>query len=319
VGAIDQAQSFFILGAMKCGTSTLYRYLAQHPDVFLSHPKEPVFYEAQFERGMDFYRRHYFGAWSGQHAVGEARTHNLFLPYVAERIRKTLPDARLVAILRDPTPRAHSEWWHQYSRGLETLPFDRAVQEDLRRVEQGVTFEGPEGERLWRAGLHTGRDARTRYGLYLQMGYYARQLARYRALFPPDQLRVLFFQDLERDPERVVRATWKHLGVDPDVPLRPLASQNTARTRARSPLAARLNMLPGPRGWARYLPEALRRPVRRFLAGRPMARPPMDPEVEAWLRQHFAPHNRALEALVGRALPEWSRPRSTAADGKDPR
>lgn len=305
MASIESAHPFFILGAMKCGTSTLYRYLEQHPDVLLSHPKEPIFFEAQFERGLDFYRRRYFRHWSGQPIAGEARTHNLFLPYVPERIWRTFPDARLVAILRNPVDRAYSEWWHQYSRGLETLSFRDAVEVDRERIESGVTFGGEDGERMWRRGLLTGRDARTQYGLYLQLGHYAKQLERYLALFPRQQLLVLFFEDLQDDPELVVRETWEFLGADPSIALQRLSPQNVARSHIRSPWAARLNLIRVPHWLPRVLPHAIKAPIGHYLKGKPEQRPPMDPKVRQWLNAYFEPHNRALEELLGGRTRCW--------------
>ena len=72
-------------------------------------------------------------------AVGEGRTWHLYLPFVAKRIRESLPDAKLLALLRDPVERVHSHWWHRYSRGQETLGFADAVAADRARIERGGT------------------------------------------------------------------------------------------------------------------------------------------------------------------------------------
>jgi hypothetical protein len=88
--------NFFILGAAKCGTSSLRGYLSRHPEVFMSDPKEPFFFEAEYEKGFDFYWRRYFSDWQGEPAIGEARHRNLFLPYVTKRIAASVPDAKLL-------------------------------------------------------------------------------------------------------------------------------------------------------------------------------------------------------------------------------
>jgi hypothetical protein len=79
--------TFLILGGAKCGTSSIRYYMDQHPEVFFSTPKEPIFFEAEYERGLDFYWQKYFQGWNGECAVGEARVYNLYLPYVVDHIR----------------------------------------------------------------------------------------------------------------------------------------------------------------------------------------------------------------------------------------
>jgi hypothetical protein len=314
-------QHFLILGAMKSGTTSLYRYLDQHPNVRFSEPKEPIFFEAEWERGLDYYRDRYFQGWSGEHAVGDARTHNLGLPFVAPRIRQSLPDARLVAILRNPVDRAYSEWWHLLSLGLETSSFEEAIDDNLRRIEAGCLFEGEEGARTWARGM-LGSGADTRYGMYLDFGYYARHIERYLSLFPASQLEVVLFEDLSRDPEVVTRRIWKHLGVDPDHPLSDTRVENPSRQRVRSPLSARigrgLRRLPHRDRFRRLMPGRLARRWREFMSGRPSRRPPMAPETERALLDHFEAHNRALETLLGRELPDWFTADPARTASRDP-
>jgi len=305
-------RSFFILGAMKCGTTSLQRHLDEHPDVCFSEPKEPVFFESQYERGLDFYRRTYFAHCPGRGAVGEARTHNLGLPFVPERIHALLPEARLIAILRDPVDRAFSEWWHRHSRGEEPLSFEAALAENRARLARGERFEGEAGARAWRASLPGDGSPASRYGLYLDLGQYAEQIERYRALFPPEQLRVLLLEDLERDPQAACRELWAFLGVSPDHELADRSARNVAYDRVRSPLAFRayqwLRRLPGRERMRHWIPGPLREPWRDFMYGRPAERPPMSAAVERELLDWFEPHNRALERLLARELPSWFEP-----------
>lgn len=102
--------SFFILGAAKCGTTSLHAYLGQHPDVCVSDPKEPFFFEAEFDRGATYYFNRYFSHWAGERIVGEARHRNLYMPYIPERILRFNPRARLIICVRNPTERAISHW-----------------------------------------------------------------------------------------------------------------------------------------------------------------------------------------------------------------
>ncbi len=325
VESIERATSFLILGAMKCGTTSLYRHLDEHPDVAFSEPKEPVFFESLWvpgAAGLALYRERFFGHWRGEAAVGEARTHNLGLPFVPARVHETLPEARLIAVLRDPVDRAYSEWWHLLSRGSVAHSFEEGIEENLARHARGQRFEGEAGARAWREGLLDPTRPTTRYGLYLDLGYYAEQIERYRALFAEERIKVVFFEDLSRDPLAVCRDLWSFLGVDPDRPLDDTDARNPARDRVRSPRAARwgdrVARMPGKEWIKRWVPEALLDLWRRFVDGRPARRPAMKAETERFLLDHFAPHNRALEALTGRALPGWFEPspRRTAAAGR---
>src|SRR5687768_11767835 len=90
--------NFLILGAARSGTTTLHEYLPLHPDVYMSMPKEPLFFEAEYRRGLDYYWRTYFRGWRGQQLVGEARVANLLLPFVVDRIAESVPDAKLIVI-----------------------------------------------------------------------------------------------------------------------------------------------------------------------------------------------------------------------------
>lgn len=134
--------NLFVLGAAKCGTTTLHHYLNQHPSILMAHPKEPLFFEAEYECGNDFYHEKYFATWDGQPIQGEARHRNLYLPFVVPRIKAYAPDdAKFLVILRNPVDRAYSHWWHNYSWGDEKKSFEEAIEDNLERLEKGHLFE----------------------------------------------------------------------------------------------------------------------------------------------------------------------------------
>ena len=83
--------SLFVLGAAKSATTALHDYLGQHPDIFMSDPKEPFYFEAEYGLGSAFYFQRYFSNWRGERIVGESRHRNLYLPYVPDRIYSTTP------------------------------------------------------------------------------------------------------------------------------------------------------------------------------------------------------------------------------------
>lgn len=94
----------------------------------MSRPKEPFFFEAEHEQGVQFYSRKYFSTWSGQRIVGESRHRNLYLPFVPSRIHRFNRDAKLLVVLRDPVERAISHCLAE------------ALRADMERIEAGHKF-----------------------------------------------------------------------------------------------------------------------------------------------------------------------------------
>jgi hypothetical protein len=260
--------SFFLLGAAKCGTTSLHHYLGQHPAVCMSEPKEPFYFEAEWALGPRFYRNRYFAHWQGEQVVGDARHRNLYLPFVPDRILSHNPSARLIAILRNPVERLVSHWWHWYSRAEEALGLTDAVAADLERIGAGRRYESAaEQERYARTLDDHGKGM---YRSYVDSGYYAEQLARYVARVDRTRLLVLWFEDFVRDPQAVVASALGFLGLDPAD-------------------AARI-----------HYPQMNRSDDRM--------RCHLDGDLTARLVAHYRPHNCALERLTGRSLAGWDDP-----------
>lgn len=130
--------SFMVLGAGKAGTTSLYYYLAQHPEVFMCSPKEPPFFQTEYELGAEYYWRTHFRGYRGQRHAGEAAHHNLHRPYVTERIAATVPDASFIVLCRNPIERALSAYWHNVTRGVERSSF-----RGRHREESATAGDGP--------------------------------------------------------------------------------------------------------------------------------------------------------------------------------
>lgn len=215
--------NFVIIGAAKAGTSSLWAYLNQHPQVFLSRNKEPNFFALQGtplpEPGpvepeklhellysytvteFDAYRELFVAA-DGARAIGEASVRYLYTPGTAERIRATIPHVKLVVMLRDPVKRLYSHYCMNRQYGLEPYPLLAAVEREPERLRAG-----------WGYDWH-----------YLGVSSYARQLSEYLRHFPRAQVGVYLFEDFARDPVRVVQEICRFLDVDdrfvPDVSFR---------------------------------------------------------------------------------------------------
>lgn len=297
--------NFLIIGAPKSGTTALYYWLAGHQEVQLSTPKEPYFFEEEYERGPEYYWRTYFAdGWRGQSLVGEARTSHLFLPYVTRRIYETVPDARLVAILRNPVERAFSHWWMSRCMGREPLGFDEALRANWRSIRDGTSLEGPDVERRWRANiLARGRFRRPEplsVRPYIEPGHYARHLERFLTYFPRSQLCVLLYDDLLQRPQDTMTRLLEFLGLDGSGMRHAPAPENVSLTRFSRPLfkfSRRIRL-------ERIVPRGLLAAARTSLSNIG-SRPTMADAAREWLQDYFEPHNRRLELLLGRDLAAW--------------
>jgi hypothetical protein len=196
--------NFLIVGAARSGTTTLYSYLQAHPEVYLPASKrpEPHFFLKDWEYGMgiDYYARKYFSAWRGQRALGEASASYLCYDWVADRILRHLPGVKLIATLRNPIERAHSNYWHTIKSGLESCSFEEAVRTERQRLAEIV-------DPFWRA---------VRPYAYVERGFYYRHLSDYLLRFPRSQMHIVLFEDLLRSPGQVLRGILEFLEVDPE-------------------------------------------------------------------------------------------------------
>jgi hypothetical protein len=296
--------TFLILGSPKCGTTALSGVLSSHPDVFLSRPKEPHFFDCDYRKGFESYVADHFATWKSERAAGEATPSYLSLPFVPERIHRELPAARLIAILRHPVERAYSSWWMFHVRGMEPLSFEDAIRENELRLARGVELEGDGGIRAWSEhvrALRQGEPIRIR--TYLDGGHYASHLNRYFACFPREQLRIVFSEALIRDRDRVVRELWRFLGVADNARLPAVSAVNEAIGFGARPLL-RFARATGLMRLRHRLPDALKASVKTRLSslGR---RPPLTPATRQRLLEYFEPHTRELERLLSVELPSW--------------
>ena len=178
--------TFIVIGAMKSGTTSLFHYLQSHPQVFMSPLKEVDFFaeELNWSRGLDWYRRQFTGAGPGTVALGEASTsYSKYPSYsgVPDRIAATLPDVRLIYVVRDPVDRIRSHYQHRSLIGAEREPIEIAVLKDPR---------------------------------YVDTSRYAYQIEQYMRVFPRESLLVVSSEGLRSDRERTIRRIYGFLGVD---------------------------------------------------------------------------------------------------------
>lgn len=288
---------FLMIGAAKCGTTTLHQYLARHPQLFLPAEKEPEFFADKFDRGWDWYANLFAAARPGQRR-GEASTIYTWwqhYPTCAARIGQSAPHARLIYLLRHPVDRLHS----QYAEQLKTARARGRHRPSLATFE---TFLG-EHEHLVRASE------------------YIRYIDEYRRHFPAEALLVLLLEDLHRDPAATLRRACTHIGVDPEVDLTAAGPVTANESRAYLQWQTRLSAtrwirrIPGLETIAgRLLPTHCREAAYQLLERTRGARrsheqltpPPIRPATRSQLLERFRPANEQLADYLGRDLSHWN-------------
>ncbi|MFL6021612.1 MAG: sulfotransferase family protein [Gaiellaceae bacterium] len=195
--------NFLILGAQKAGTTALYAYLRWHPQITGPSFKEVSFFDRHYARGERWYRAHMPAR--RRPFVGEASPSYLFHPLAPQRVAQLLPNARLIALLRNPVDRAFSHYQHEVSLGREPLTFEQAIEREETRMrgelERMLADPAYFSEPWWNY-------------TYVARGRYAEQLARWFEAFPREQLLVLLTEELAQDTPAAYRRVLDFLGVD---------------------------------------------------------------------------------------------------------
>jgi hypothetical protein len=211
---------FVIIGAQKAGTTSLIRYLRDHPDVLLEPGVGEVhFFDNHWERDELFYRSHFpRTSRLERHAqqtnrttlTGEKTPYYLFHPLVPERAAKTIPDAKLIALLRNPAERAASHHKMNVNAGNETLPFADAIDAEDERVKPAL-------QAIVEGRAPAGGGPANLYS-YVARGRYAEQLDRWSQYYPREHLLVLRSEDLLTDPEQTYASVLQFLDLAPHHP-----------------------------------------------------------------------------------------------------
>jgi hypothetical protein len=267
--------NFYIVGAPKCGTSSVWAYLRGHPDVFFPQLKEPHFFTTSTQ-SLETYQALYREA-KGYKAVGDASTSYLWRVNASARIREICPQARILILLRDPVERAYSHYDMAVRTGKESLPLAEAVKRDDSEI--------------------------------VAPGMYYEHVLRYFQTFGREQVAVHLMEDLRKDTAGVMAAICCHIGVDPALldarelarvhneGLLPRAGWLYKAVRRAIGLQMRQKIFsPALRSWLRNSPLLYRRYT-----------PPRDERMTRHLQSIFEPDLCRLEDLLGRKLPELRR------------
>ena len=206
---------FIIVGAQKCGTSSLYRALIQHPLVEPAGTKEVHFFDLNFGRGLSWYRSHFPppSRREGRRTItGESSPYYLFHPHAAARIAQLVPRAKLLVLLRNPVDRAYSHYQHQVRRGRETLSFEEAIEAEEERLSGEL-------ETMLEDELYN--SFHYQHFSYLSRGVYVDQLARWSKFFGKDRMLVLKSEDFFDRPQDALKTVQGFLDLPERIPESP--------------------------------------------------------------------------------------------------
>jgi len=290
---------FFILGAAKSGTTSLWHCLRQHPQIFMPAVKEPTLFCDDFhvvDNVADYLELFRDGA--GRARAGEASHAYLTCPRTAPVLKAFFPEARLIIIMRNPADRAHSLWRHMVDHGYEWVtPFERALVEEERRFAAG-RVRGGEGQYLWNF-------------FYYRSGLYGEQIERYLRWFDRDRFLFLTLDQWQADAVEVLGRIWRFLGVDEALETR-IETKNAAADRPAGSLAA---------GWMHLLRSRVRPVLLRLglpehwggqvfgrlvsTVGGSVSRSLLSPGTRRLLLERYSADIALTERLTGLDLGEW--------------
>jgi len=293
--------NFFVIGAQKTGTTSLYNYLDQHPQIYMCPIKEPAVFNNEITSDgkvvqrriggpnrpnfatIGEYRALYGGA-KGEKAIGEASTAYLYAPGTSERIKRYVPEARTIALLRNPADRAYSAFLNAVRGGREPVNnFAQVLREEEDRI----------------------RDNWSHVLRYRDSGLYYERLKRYYEMFGRERVGVWLYEDLRDDAASVARSVFRFLEVDdafvPDTSSKYNLAAAPKNEAIRVMIRAMHTKLPVVR---KILPPESR--ARQAVLKRILTEPPrIDPETRKGLIKWYREDILKLQELIGRDLSGW--------------
>ncbi len=290
--------NFFIIGANKSGTTALYRYLWQHPEIFLSPRKEPNFFAygegdiayPNIVTDLQEYMALFAGV-AGETAIGEGSTSYLHNPSSIERIRQRIPDARIVAVLRQPAERAYSNF---VAAGMDGVESDSDFATALMQQESGVPDDWPAEYSLLNWG-------------YKRLGFYFEPVRQYLQAFDREHIRIYLYDDFQSDPKAMLKDIFGFLRVDegfvPDMSVRHNIS-GIPKNRALHDWMNRAKFwVPA---YKALVPQKLRQKIRySMLRLNLQPASPMPKDLRRTLDAEYREDILKLQDLIGRDLSHW--------------
>lgn len=295
---------FFIVGAPKCGTTALYSYLKQHPDIYFPDRKEFNYFSTDltfphwtFHFTPESYLEHFSG-WSGEKRVGEASVWHLYSADAAENIKRFSPDAKIIVMLRNPAEMLYSLYYEFVYNG----------DEDQATFEAALALE--ESRRKGECMPRNDRRSSPNEGLfYRQVASFSIQVERYRQVFGNDRVKVILFDDFSSDAAGVYASVLEFLDLQPHDPVEFRVVNPNKKIKNRfiwkftkfAPQGVR-------RVWRSLLPAKVRGDVLRYFNKRNTLvekREPLSMQTRSMLLRELDEDITRLEEILSRDLRKW--------------
>ncbi len=219
--------NYLIIGAQKSGTSSLFYYLSQHPQVRNSSRKEVHYFDKNYKKPLLWYKQFFpykFQVNKGT-AIGEATPNYLFHPFAPYRIKKILHDVRMIVLLRNPTERVFSQYFQALRKNKETKPL-------LESLLEEEIWEKEILEKLERDEYYYPENAHV---LYKARSRYVEQLKRYFDIFDKKQILILSSKELLHKPNETLKKVCEFLEIDTNFYLREITLHNVATNKTDVP------------------------------------------------------------------------------------
>ena len=294
--------NFLVIGAPKCGTTSLYYYLKQHPDIFLPVQKELHYFSYKslsqnsngpgdevVLRGLCASQNEYYKHYDEvklEKAIGDISPSYLYYG-MHEEIKKELGAVKIVVMLRNPIDKAFSQYMHMVRDQREILPFFDALMEETKRADMNWSD-------IWR---------------YAESSLYSNKLKSFIRCFGRQNVHIVIFDDLISDPRGVTFDVLEFLGLETSVEINTDKSYNrTGNSRSRR-LARFLNRPSRVKNIMKHLvPDALRIAIRlKIIDINTSSKPEIDEDSRKYLNEYFSSDIIEFERLIGRKT-GWSRP-----------
>ncbi|MEG4987779.1 sulfotransferase domain-containing protein [Microcoleus sp. BR0-C5] len=198
---------FIIIGAQKGGTTSLYSYLTEHPQIAHATQKEVHYFDLNFDKSPDWYYAQFpLPKHSPKRITGEASPYYIFHPHVPQRIHDLCPKVKIIALLRNPVDRAISHYYHYIRIKYETLSLEDAIAAESERLKG-------EMEKLLANPKYYSYEHQ--HHSYLNRGIYADQLPAWMKLFPKSQISIIKSEDLYSNPAKILNTVLEFLDLPP--------------------------------------------------------------------------------------------------------
>ncbi len=289
---LNNFPNFFIVGAPKAGTTSLYYYLDAHPEVFMSSIKEPNYFSYQATADQQlYYKEKGIATWDKyialfksieqKKAIGEASVSYLFYPEAAKKIKEKFPKARIIIMLRNPIERAISHYNMDYKLGYIDCSLENAIQKkdksDLNKLY---------------------------YQQFIQLGFYFEQVKRYIELFGQENVLIIYFEDINNNTQLEVEKLFHFLGVDSHFQINTTARYNTFKT-PRNYIIREMYRIKSLRiALKNLLPEKLIDLIKNIILTKNKKRWPKESTI-SFLKELYKLDIQKLEKLLNRNLKSW--------------